>query len=96
MAAKARTTQDAPTEIYLPDFHFPASQSVVTVSDGEWAIDYEEIKTVKVQRLRWWHREGEQEIKIQGVKRKAAGLMNEGSDEVSYLEQCQRGECVMM
>lgn len=96
MTAKARTSQDAPTEIYLPDFHFPAPQTVVTVGAGEWTIDYDEINGVKVQRLRWWHPEGDHEIEIQGVKRKAGELENDTSDDISYLEQCQKGECVVM
>ena len=68
--AKAPTSQDAPTEIYLPDFHFPDSHTAVTVSDGKWAIEYEVINSVKLKLLRWWHGRGGQEIRIQGLKRK--------------------------
>lgn len=96
LSAKARTAQDAPTEIYLPDFHFPATQTVVTVSGGEWTIDYHEINAVKLQLLRWWHPDGDQEIKIQGVRRKPGDLDKSGSDEISYLEQCERGDCSVM
>jgi hypothetical protein len=94
--AKAGTAQDAPTEVYLPEFHFPAPQTVVTVSAGEWIIDYDEINAVKLQRLRWWHPEGDHEVEIQGVKRKPGDLDYGTSDDISYLEQCQRGECLMM
>ncbi|GLA71492.1 hypothetical protein AtubIFM55763_001932 [Aspergillus tubingensis] len=84
------------TEIYLPEFHFPDTQTVVSVSSGEWSIDYTEINSIKVQRLRWWHMEGEQDIKIQGVKRKPGDLSSVSADDLSYLEQCQKGGCTVM
>lgn len=96
LTAKARAARDSPTEVYLPDFHFPAAETVVTASAGEWAIDYCEISTVNLQRFTWWHPEGDQEIKIQGVKRKPGELANDISDDISYLEQCQKAECVIM
>lgn len=96
LAAKVRTEQGAPTEVYLPDFHFPAAQTLVTVSRGDWAIDYDETNGVKQQRLQWWHPEGDHEIKIQGVKRKLGELTDGSAEDVSYLEQCQRGGCVVM
>ncbi|RHZ51920.1 sterylglucosidase 1 [Aspergillus thermomutatus] len=85
----------AATEIYLPDFHFPDTHTVVSVSSGEWTIDYVEIKSVRFQRLRWWYREGDHNIKIQGVKRKPGDSAVSG-EELSYLEQCQKGGCSMM
>lgn len=88
--------QNSPTEIYLPDFHFPDTHTVVSVSSGEWSIDHSHINSVKVQRLRWWHPEGEQDIKIQGLKRKPGELTDVSGEDVSYLEQCQSGGCQMM
>lgn len=96
LAAKARSEPDAPTEIYLPDFHFPTTRTLVSVSDGNWAIDHDEINGVKLQRLQWWHPEGDHDIKIQGVKRKIGELTETSGDDVSYLEQCQRNGCVIM
>lgn len=97
LVAKASTPEDAPTEIYLPEFHFPETSTVVTVSGGKWAIDSEEINSAKLQRLRWWHGEGNQDIKIQGLKRKPGEFANPaGAEDVSYLEQCQRGGCSVM
>ncbi|THC96506.1 hypothetical protein EYZ11_004005 [Aspergillus tanneri] len=88
---------DRPTEIYLPDFHFPGTHVVVSVSSGEWAIDSADINSVRVQRLRWWHPKGDQNIKIEGVKRKPGGLSNGASaDDVTYLEQCRSGGCTAM
>jgi hypothetical protein len=96
LTAKGATTATAPTEIYLPDFHFPESNIVVTVSGGKWDIDVQDIQGAKLQRLRWWHAEGEQDIKIEGLKRKPGEFGNPGGQDVGYLEQCQKGECVMM
>ncbi|KAI9927715.1 hypothetical protein ASPWEDRAFT_41813 [Aspergillus wentii DTO 134E9] len=96
LVAKAGTPQDAPTEIYLPEFHFPQTETVVTVSVGKWDIDLLETNSIKVQRLRWWHAEGNQDIKIQGVKRKPGEASNAPGDDISYLEQCQKGGCTIM
>ncbi|KAJ6178822.1 hypothetical protein N7519_009283 [Penicillium mononematosum] len=96
LTAKGATTATAPTEIYLPDFHFPESNIVVTVSGGKWDIDVQDIHGAKLQRLRWWHAEGEQDIKIEGLKRKPGEFGNPGGQDIGYLEQCQKGECAMM
>lgn len=96
LTAKVATTCEAPTEIYLPEFHFLENGTVIAVSGGKWEIDYQDIKTIKIQRLRWWHAEGEQSIKIEGVKRKAGEFASPSEDDVTYLEQCQRGDCNVM
>lgn len=96
LTAEAASPQDTPTEIYLPEFHFPEDQSVVSVSSGEYKIEFEEVNSVKVQRLRWWHSEGEQDIKVKGVKRKLGELYNGTAEDVGYIEQCQQGGCVVM
>ncbi|CAI7677974.1 unnamed protein product [Penicillium pancosmium] len=93
LTAQAATTSEAPTEIFLPEFHFPEDQTAISVSGGKWEFDVEE--STRVQRLLWWHAEGEQDIKIEGVKRKVGEYSN-SVEEVSYLEQCQRGQCVIM
>lgn len=95
LAAKSPVEQDTPTEIYLPDFHFPEGQSVVSVSNGEWNIDFIESGTAKVQVLRWWHDGGEQNIKIEGVKRKP-GQSSVSDNDVGYIEQCQERGCTIM
>ncbi|KAL1983127.1 hypothetical protein VTN96DRAFT_457 [Rasamsonia emersonii] len=95
LSANGPTAEHAPTEIFLPEFHFPSSQTVVTVSGGKWTIESDEEASSTVQRLRWWHGEGEQEIKIRGVKRKAGEILNSDEDE-TYLEQCQKNTCNVM
>lgn len=96
LSSSKATATDAPTEIFLPEFHFPDAKTVVAVSGGKWELDYQEIQGTKTQRLRWWHAEGEQNIKIEGVKRQAGTFADPSGDDVTYLEQCQRGECLMM
>lgn len=95
LTAESATPEDAPTEIYLPEFHFPSSHTVVAVSGGKWTIEGSETETGSIQRLRWWHSEGEQDIKITGLKRKVGELVD-GSEEDGYLEQCQQSSCVLM
>lgn len=95
LMAKKSTATEAPTEVYLPNFHFPEKETTITVSGGKWEIDTYEIQTVKLQRLRWWHADGEQDIKIEGVKRKP-GNTSDQAGEGSYLEQCQAGNCLIM
>ncbi|CEL07427.1 Putative Glycosyl hydrolase [Aspergillus calidoustus] len=87
---------DVPTEIYLPDFHFPDTATRVATTAGKWSIDYVEFKHARFQRLQWWHPEGEQGIKIEGKKRKGGALAAPSAEDVSYLEQCQKGGCTVM
>ena len=52
----------------------------------------------EVQRLRWWHAEGEQEITVKGLARKS-GAAEEGArydEEAGYLEQCRKQACAVM
>lgn len=96
LVATQATATDAPTEIYLPDFHFPDGQTVVAVSGGKWEIEFQDIQDIKLQRLRWWHSEGEQDIRIEGQKRQPGEFSNPSGEDVTYLEQCQRGDCLLM
>lgn len=96
LTAAAATATDAPTEVFLPEFHFPEGNTVVVVSGGKWEIENQESHGIKVQYLRWWHAEGEQDIKIEGFRRQAGTVVNSAGDDVTYLEQCQQGQCLMM
>ena len=62
LEASESTKENAPTEVFVPQLHFPKDKLSVTVSGGKW--EYNHIDNI----LRWWHNEGEQNIKIQGVK----------------------------
>lgn len=95
LMANESTKQETPTEIYLPEFHFPDGQSEVSVSNGEWTIDFVEAGTARVQRLQWWHAVGQQDIKVEGVMRNP-GQSTSASEDISYLKQCQQEGCTVM
>ena len=81
---------DAPTVVFLPEFHFPKDQAEVTVSAGKWELSADEDDGPLLQWLRWWHPEGEHTLTVRGVVRKHN--VPEGSaEEAGYLEQCQEG-----
>ncbi|KAH0543322.1 endo-1,4-beta-glucanase [Glutinoglossum americanum] len=95
LTAPTPTQEATPTEIFLPDFHFPRGETAVDVSGGKWTISSGDVGGgVDMQKLRWWHGEGEQDIKITGVKRRAA--MAVGGEEDGYLDQCQQSTCALM
>lgn len=81
---------NAPTVVFLPEFHFPNDQCDVTVSAGKWEISSDEEEGTLLQRLKWWHPQGEQTLTIQGLVRKHNGPQG-SAEEAGYLEQCQQG-----
>ncbi|KFA66858.1 hypothetical protein S40285_02299 [Stachybotrys chlorohalonatus IBT 40285] len=81
---------ETPTVVFLPEFHFPKDQCEVVVSSGKWEISSDEEDGTLLQKLRWWHPEGEQTLTVSGVVRKHN--VPEGSaEDAGYLEQCQQG-----
>lgn len=91
------TSQDAPTEIFLPEFHFPAERSQVEISGGKWTISVDDTdgEAGLIQRLRWWHGVGEQTLKVKGEQRKL-GMALGKEEEEGYLDQCQQTRCIVM
>ena len=85
LKADKATSEDNPTEVFLPEFHFPKDKCSVATSSGKWSISMDESNGGLVQILRWWHGEGEQNLKVTGVLR-ARQLT--GQDE-GYLNECQ-------
>jgi hypothetical protein len=87
LAADTATDETAPTEMFIPPFHFPKEDTNVEVSGGKW--EYDDERSV----LRWWHMEGEQQIKVQGVGRRKIWGEDDG-----YLEMFTRnyGNCSIM
>ncbi|KAK4176476.1 glycoside hydrolase superfamily [Triangularia setosa] len=95
-AHKAAET-DTPTIILLPDYHFPKDECIVEVSSGKWEISSDEEESIMLQRLRWWHGEGEQVLKITGVVKKH----NIGEGDGGYYDQLSNafdfvGSCSVM
>ena len=85
--------EHAPTEIFLPEFHFPKDQCEIEVTSGKWTISTDEADGHMIQKLRWWHVEGEHRIKVTGVQRRTLTLQEQ---EEGYLEQCQPSKCSVM
>ncbi|KAF1988178.1 glycoside hydrolase family 5 protein [Aulographum hederae CBS 113979] len=94
LTASSSTSEDAPTEIFLPEFHFPATGTSVETSGGKWAITVNDSDGSMMQKLSWWHAEGEQKIVVKGVKRSSSGAVV-GQDDDSYIEQ-YRNNCRVM
>ncbi|KAG6034154.1 hypothetical protein E4U19_005924 [Claviceps sp. Clav32 group G5] len=80
----------APTTVFVPEFHFPRDQCEVTVSAGKWELSSDDSEGPMLQRLKWWHPEGEQSLTIQGIVRKH-NIAEGSAEEAGYLEQCQQG-----
>lgn len=88
-------TDAVPTEIFLPEYHFPRDKSEVTVSGGKWMISMDDTDGVIVQKLRWWHGEGSQDLTVKGVVRRSGVLLGKEEEE-GYLQQCQQNKCTLM
>ena len=88
-------TEAAPTEVSLPEFHFPRDDIVVKVSSGKWVIGADESDGGLVLNLRWWHGKGKQDLSIKGVRTRQ-GVVRTGDEEDGYLAQCQGQSCCLM
>ncbi|KAF2122034.1 glycosyl hydrolase-like protein [Lophiotrema nucula] len=95
LSAPSSTKEEAPTTIFLPEFHFPSGQTNVEVSGGKWTISTEESDGTYQQILRWWHAEGDQSMTVKGVVHKQGTALGTEEDE-GYLAQCQKNACTVM
>ena len=95
LIASKSTDQGTPTIVYLQQYHIPSQDTVVEASGGQWRITFETVQGIPVQQLSWWHSEGEQKLKVQGVKRIKGRIVESLDGEEGYLEQCRRA-CAMM
>ena len=87
-------TEEVPTEIFLPEFHFPRDQTAVDVSSGKWTISVDDMDGGLIQRLRWYHGAGKQNMTVKGVQRRQGMALGKDEEE-GYLEQC-RQKCSLM
>jgi hypothetical protein len=60
-----------------------------------WTISTDDADGGMIQRLRWWHVEGEHHIKITGVQRRQNMMLGKEEEE-GYLDQCQQSKCTVM
>lgn len=88
LVASQATKEDVPTEIFLPEFHFPPEKTNVEVSGGRWRIDVLDVDGEGMQVMKWWHGAGEQSMTVKGVKRKPGtwGVEDAADAEAGYLD----------
>lgn len=82
-------SDDQPTTIFLPEYHFPKEQCTVVASSGKWEISTDDEERTWIQKLRWWHGDGPQSLKVTGLIRPHNSLSGT-AEEAGYLEQCQQ------
>jgi hypothetical protein len=80
---------DLETIIFLPEYHFPRDQCTVAVSSGKWEISTDDEDRAWIQKIRWWHEDGKQSLKVTGVVR-TRNTHSGTAEEAGYLEQCQQ------
>ena len=95
LECKAAATEDVPTEIFLPEYHFPRNNTQVEVSSGKWTISDDNVGGSTVQKLRWQHGAGKQNMTVQGVQRRLGVSLGTEEDE-GYYEQCKQTRCCLM
>ncbi len=86
------STEERPTEIFLPAFHFPKDKCEVEVSAGKWTISIDDEDGLKIQKLRWWHVEGEHSMTVTGLPRTQNTMLGK-EEEDGYYDQCQQSNC---
>lgn len=95
LSTEKPTGEESPTEIFLPEYHFPSEKTRVQISGGKWSIDVVDVDGGSLQLLRWWHGEGEQNVTVTGVKRRQGAPIG-GQEDEGYLEQCRKTDCTVM
>ncbi|KAI9749222.1 MAG: hypothetical protein M1815_002690 [Lichina confinis] len=94
ITAAAATSKGAPTEVFLPGYHFPRDHTQVESSGGQWIITTDDRGSASKQILKWWHGEGDQTLKVRGVARNY-GIPVAGDDE-GYLNHYWQAGCSIM
>ena len=95
LRARKAGSEEKPTEIFLPEFHFPKDKCEIEVSSGKWTISTDDMDGGMIQRLRWWHVEGDHTLKVTGVQRRQNMALGKEEEE-GYLDQCQQSKCSVM
>lgn len=88
------TPEDAPTEVFLPEYHFPKDVVDVEISAGRWTMEEETRAGTEIQLLRWWYAPGQQRLRVKGLVRKQAYSALEGDEGI--WARCRENICVSM
>ena len=89
LECKIAAPEEVPTEIFLPEFHFPRDNTSVEVTSGKWTISVDDMDEGLIQKLRWYHGAGVQSMTVKGVQRRQ-GMALGKEEEEGYLEQCRQ------
>ncbi|KAI9691207.1 MAG: hypothetical protein M1822_008827 [Bathelium mastoideum] len=95
LVASSATPENLPTEVFLPEFHFPQGSVSVETSGGKWTISIDESEAAPVQKFKWWHAVGDQHVTIRGVKRRLGKALG-AEEEDGYLDQYRERLCTVM
>ena len=80
---------DAPSEIFLPELHFPVDAFDVEVTAGRTEVTLEEMKELgRRQILKWWNEDGQQRLQVKGT--------NKRTEESTMLDRCGESKCMVM
>jgi len=93
--APTSTPEDACTEVFLPEYHFPEDHVDVHVSGGKWTVTKEDVESGTMQILKWWHAAGTQTISVKGVTQRQGHRLG-AEEEDTYLDQCRQKGCTVM
>ena len=88
-------TEDVPTEIFLPEFHFPRDRTSVEVSSGKWTISADAADEIKIQNLRCHQIKKKKNMTVKGVQRRL-GMALGKEEEEGYYEKCKQSKCSLM
>ena len=78
---------------YLP--FIPHESTQVEVSSGKWTISADDADRGMMQKLRWQHGPGKQNMTVKGVQRRP-GIALGKEEEEGYYEQCKQSRCMLM
>ncbi|POS85164.1 (Trans)glycosidase [Erysiphe pulchra] len=92
----AAISSEIPTEIFLPEFHFPKDRCEIDVSNGKWTITSDESDEGIIQLLKWWTPSGKHHIKVIGLQRSQKNMTIGDHNDEYYLDQCQQSKCKIM
>lgn len=95
LECKVAATEKVPTEVFLPEFHFPRDSTAIEVSSGKWTVSVDDMDGGMIQRLRWVHGAGKQNMTIKGVQRRQGMALGKEEEEEGYLEQCRQSNCTI-
>lgn len=93
LTSPTSTAEDSPTQVFLPEWHFPESAMVVDVSGGKWSVSVDQHGS---RVLSWWHAGGEQSLEVKG-RSVLKGLREDGEvEEGGFVERCSEKGCAVM